>query len=94
MKYTKNEAIEKAKEFIEKVNKLEEEYGLSFNSDEGDDIYLSFKSKEDKKWDYIKLGWKGDGSGIKVMEVIKDKEYYKKQAISKLTKEEREALGL
>ena len=35
-------------------------------------------------WDILKIGWDGDGSGLKVKEVIKDSEFYKKQALSKL----------
>lgn len=92
-KYLKVEAIEAAKEFIKKVNKLEEEYGMIFNTDNS--IYLSYQSKEEgKHWDNIKLGWDGDGSPVKVKEVIKDKEYYKQKALKKLDDKEREALGL
>ncbi len=93
-KYSKNEAIESAKEFIKKVNALEKAYGIKFNSDTGD-IYLSYKLKEgDRIWDSVKIGWAGDGSGLKVTEIVKDSDYYKQQAISKLSKEEIEALGL
>jgi len=94
MKYTKEEAIKKANEFIEEVNKLENKYNMTFNSDTGD-IYFSYKTKEKNKvWDHISLGWVGDGSGIKVVEEFKIKERIKEQALSKLTEEEREALGL
>ena len=93
-KYSKNEAIEASKEFIKKVNDLEKEYGISFNSDKGD-IYLSYQAKDGSyKWDSVKIGWVGDGSGLKVTEIVKDSDYYKKQALSKLSKEEIEALGL
>ncbi len=93
-KYSKVEAIENAKEFIKKVNDLEKEFGFSFNTDD-DDIYLSYATKEGKPfYDTIKLGFIGDGSGIKVTERIKDKNFHKKQALSKLSKEEIEALGL
>lgn len=94
MKYTKEEAIEAANNFISEVNKLEDKYNLTFNSDTGD-IYLSFKTKEkDKVWDNISLGWDGNGSGIKVIEEFKIKEKIKEQALSKLTDEERKVLGL
>ena len=70
MKYTKNEALVVANEFITEVNKLEKKYNMTFNSDTGD-VYLSFKSNEDGKvWDNISLGWKGDGSSISVIEEI------------------------
>lgn len=93
-KYTKEEAIKAANEFIKKVNELEKEYGLSFNSDAGD-IYLSYKNSTDESyWGHVKLGWDGVGTGIKVTEIIKDKKYFREQALSKLSKEEKEALGL
>lgn len=67
---------------------------MTFNSDTGD-VYLSFKSNDDDKvWDSISLGWKGDGSGIKVIEEIKIKEKIRQSALDKLTEEERELLGL
>jgi hypothetical protein len=94
MKYTKKEAIVIANEFITEVNKLEKKYNMTFNSDTGD-VYLSFKSNDDDKvWDSISLGWKGDGSGIKVIEEIKIKEKIRQSALDKLTEEERELLGL
>ncbi len=93
-KYSKVEAIENAKEFIKKVNELEKEFGLTFNSDTSD-IYLSYKTKEEVPfWGSVKIGWIGDGSGLKVTEIIKDSDYYKQQALSKLSKKEIEALGL
>jgi hypothetical protein len=93
MKYTKEEAIEKANEFIKEVNELERKYNMTFNSDT-DDVYLSFKTSErNKVWDSVKLGWEGNGSGIKVTEKSKiDK--IKENALSKLTDEEKEILGL
>ena len=67
---------------------------MTFNSDTGD-VYLSFKSNDDDKvWDSISLGWKGDGSGIKVIEEIKIKETIRQSALDKLTEAERELLGL
>lgn len=94
IKYSKLEAIDSAKEFIGKVNKLERQYGLSFNSDTGS-LYLSYKTKEGTPvWDSVKIGWKGDGTGIKVTEEVKDSDYFRKQALSKLTPEEIELLGL
>jgi len=94
MKYTKNEALVVANEFITEVNKLEKKYNMTFNSDTGD-VYLSFKSNEDGKvWDNISLGWKGDGSSIIVIEEIKIKEKIRQSALDKLTEEEREVLGL
>lgn len=94
MHYTKIEAIEKAKEFIEEVNLLEKKYNLTLSSDTGD-VYLNFKTKQvGKVWDTINLGWVGDGSGIKVTEVLKDDKYYKEKALSKLSEKERKALGL
>lgn len=93
MKYTKKEAIEKANEFIKEVNELERKYNMTFNSDTGD-VYLTFETSEGNKvWDYVKLGWEGNGSGIKVTEKSKiDK--IKENALSKLTDEEKEVLGL
>jgi hypothetical protein len=68
MIYNKSEAIEVSKKFLKEVRLLEEKYGVSFNSDSGD-IYLTYKSDEDGKvWDNIKIGWEGDGTGLKVME--------------------------
>jgi uncharacterized radical SAM superfamily protein len=94
MKYYKEEAIHIANEFIAEVNKLEKRYNMKFNSDTGD-IYLSYERKEQGKyWDTISLGFDGDGSSIKVIEDIKIKEKLKKQALSKLTDDEREVLGL
>jgi hypothetical protein len=94
MKYSKEKAINIANDFISDVNKLEKKYGMTFNSDTGD-IYLSFKTTEkDKVWDTISLGWDGDGSGMKVIETTKMKQKIREQALSKLTDEERDVLGL
>ena len=94
MKYSKEEAIKIANDFIKEVNSLEKKYNMTFNSDTGD-VYFSFKTTEKNKvWDTISLGWDGDGSGIKVIEHVKLKEKLKEQALSKLTDEEREVLGL
>lgn len=93
MEYSKEEAIKIANDFINEVNLLEKKYNMSFNSDTGD-VYLSFKTTEkDKVWDSISLGWDGDGSGLKVTQKIKDIEKIKEQALSKLSDEERNALG-
>ena len=93
-KYSKNEAIEASNEFTKKVNDLEKEFGVKIGSDTGD-IYLSYKTIEGVPyWGTVKIGWVGDGSGLKVTEIVKDSDYYKKQALSKLSKEEIEALGL
>jgi len=94
MKYTKNEAIVVANEFITEVNKLEKKYNMTFNSDTGD-VYFSFKSKDvEKVWHNISLGWDGNGGGIKVVEEIKNKEKLKQSALDKLSQEERDALGI
>lgn len=98
MKYTKEEAIKVANDFITEVNKLEKKYNITFNSDTGD-VYFTFKTKVNfcqyhLVWNTISLGWSGDGSGIKVIEESYNNEKLKEQAISKLSKEEREALGL
>ncbi len=94
MEYSKEEAIKIANVFIEEVNRLEKKYDMTFNSDTGD-VYFSFRTtKKDKVWDTISLGWEGDGTSIKVIETIKMKEKLKEQALSKLTDEERDALGL
>lgn len=93
LKLSKKEAIKNSEEFLKEVHKLEDEYGVSIGSDEGD-IHLSFRtSKKDEVWDYVRIGWVGDGTDLKVME----EEYYenlKKEALSKLTEEEKEILGL
>lgn len=94
IKYLKSDAIDSAKEFLKEVNKLEKKFGFSFNSDRSD-FYLSYRTKEESRvWDSVKIGWIGDGSGLKVTEIVKDADYYKKQALSKLTPEEIEILGL
>jgi len=93
-KLSKPEAIAASEEFLKEVTKLQGKYGVSFNSDEGD-IYLSFKSSEkDKVWDTIDIGWEGDGTGLKVTEIIKDAAYLKEQALAKLSPEERKSLGV
>lgn len=93
MKYSKEEAIKMANNFIKEINRLEKKYNMSLNSDTGD-IYLSFKTTEKNKvWDSISLGWHGDGSSIKVIEEIKMKEKLREQALSKLSFEERDALN-
>ncbi len=91
-KYTKEQAIENAKKFLEEVTLLEEKYSISFNSDKGD-IYLSYQtSKKDKVWDFVNIGWTGDGTGLTVTEKTKDVK--KEEALSKLTDEDKELLGL
>ena len=94
-KFTKEEAIIAADAFLKEVIELQNKHGLSFNSDDGD-IYLSFKVKNPtgNHWDHVNIGWTGDGSDLRVTEVIKDDEYYKKQALEKLSPEELKALGL
>lgn len=80
--------------FLNAVNKLEKKYGVTINSDEGD-IYLSFKTTEKSKiWDTISIGWDGDGTDLKVTEVRKNREYYVKQALLKLSDKEKNVLGL
>lgn len=94
MKYSKEEAIKIANDFICEVNKLEKKYNMKINSDTGD-VYLSYHPNDNKKfWDTISLGWVGDGSGIKVIDRFNTKDELVKQALSKLTDEEREALDL
>lgn len=93
-KYTKKDAIEASKEFLKKVRELENEFGISFNSDEGDDFYLTYLTKDTvgKGWSTIKIGWDGDSTGLKVQE--DDTESIREQALSKLTEKELEVLGL
>ena len=94
IKYSKSEAIEATNDFLKKVSELEKEFGLSINSDTGD-IYISYKTKIGKPyWDTVKIGWKGDGTGLKVTEVIKDKEFFRQQGLAKLNEDEIKALGL
>jgi hypothetical protein len=91
--YTKEEAIQNAKIFLAEVKKLEEKHSLSFNSDTGD-IYLSFKKNHTggDQWGHVKIGWEGDGTGLKVKEkTLEDK---KKKALSKLSEEDKKLLGL
>ncbi len=97
--FTKEQAIDNAELFLVEVKKLEEKFSMSFNSDTGD-IYLSYKPYEGvdleynkrKHWDTVKIGWIGDGTGIRVME--KKEDYKKVIALAKLTDEEKELLGL
>lgn len=92
MEYTKDDAIDASKKFIEEVRAIEEKYDISFNSDTGD-IYLSYKkcNPVGNIWDSIKIGWIGDGSGLTVISEKIDK---KKEALAKLTEEDKEILGL
>lgn len=92
--YTKSEAIEKSREFLNELQLLEEKYSLSLNSDTGD-VYISFKKSDRTSgyyWGSVNIGWEGDGTGLKVME--KTEEDIKNEALSKLTEEERKALGV
>jgi len=95
-RYNREQAIEAANEFIKKVNKLEEEYALTFNTDH--EIYLTYKKQEpgsESHWGYINLGWDGDGSGIKVTDVYKDAYTLRREeALSKLTEEDKQILGI
>ncbi len=94
MKYSKEEAIKIAKDFINEVKKLQEKYNMRFNSNTGD-VFFSYKTTEENKvWDTIALGWDGDGTPIKVIEEVKMIEKIKEQALNKLTTEERTVLGL
>ena len=69
MKYSKEEAIKIANDFISEINQLEKKFNMSFNSD--NNVYFSFKTNEkDKYWDTISLGWDGDGTPIKVIEKL------------------------
>lgn len=90
MAYTKEEAIKIAKDFLQEVHQLEKKYGMSFNSDTGD-IYLSFQILgSDKIWDSVQLDWDGG----KMIIIEKTKEELRKEALSKLTPEDIEILGL
>jgi hypothetical protein len=91
MEYIKKEAIQKSKDFLKELKKLEKKYSLTLNSDSGD-IYLSFKNIDESKWDSVKIGWKGDNSGIQVME--KTDEDKRKEILEKLTEKEKKLLGL
>ena len=94
MKYTKNEAIIASRKFLKEVQKIEKKFGISISSDEAD-IYLQFRSsEEDKHWDVVHIGWDGDGTPLKVTDRIENKEYYKEQALAKLSDEEKDALDL
>lgn len=92
-KLTKEEAIDASIKFLEEVRLLEEKHGVSLNSDTGD-IYLSYKNADydvnyassNKVWDSVKIGWEGDGTGLKVLE--KKNDDIKKQALAKLTQED------
>jgi hypothetical protein len=91
--YTKEEAIQHAEKFLAEVRKLEEQYSLSFNSDTGD-VYLSFKKNHtgSDQWGHVKVGWEGDGTGLKVMS--KKKTDKVAEALSKLSEEDKKVLGL
>ena len=91
MQYTKEEATVVANKFITELLLLQIKYGLTLNSDTGD-VYFSYKSSEGKVWDSIPLGWDGDGTGIKVKE--DSAENIRQSALAKLSKIEREALGV
>lgn len=92
-KFTKQEAIDNAEKFLAEVRELEKKYSTSFNSDTGD-IYLTHKSSEKgEHWGNVKIGWEGDGTGLKVMEKSRA-DLSRKIALAKLTKADRVALGL
>ncbi len=91
----KEEAIKSAENFLKELTKLEKKYSLCLNSDTGD-IYLSFRRVKTidnlAEFDNVSIGWKGDGTGLIVTE--KTKEDYRREALSKLSEEEKEALGV
>jgi hypothetical protein len=88
-----NDAVGKAIEFVGEINELETKYGFSLNTDH--EIYLTYRNNDEMfTWSSVNLGWAGDGTPIRVTEVVKDKQYYKLKALSKLSKEECEALGV
>lgn len=91
-KYTKDEAIDKADEFLNELRALEEKHSITINSNRGD-IYLTYQSSEQGVfWGHVKIGWDGTGTGLRVLET---KESDKKaNALAKLTEEERKLLGL
>ncbi|MEK6829740.1 MAG: hypothetical protein AABY15_06490 [Nanoarchaeota archaeon] len=94
-KFTKIEAIQAAEVFVKEVREMEEKHGLKLNSDTGD-VYLSFQKRNPGNgnlWDSVKIGWDGDGSGLKVKEVD-DEEVIRQQALAKLSPRERKVLGL
>lgn len=97
--YLKNDAIKEAEKFLSEIRKIEEKYSFQFNADSGV-FYLTYKTVEGELdqtqpyWGSVAIGWSGNGSGLKVTEIVKDNEYYKQQALSKLSDEEKKALGL
>ena len=89
MLYEKQNAIRVAKQFIEEVRKLESKFSFSFNSDSGD-IYLSYRTAEKGKvWDKISIDW----IDTKLSVTEKTNAEIIDEALSKLTEEERKALG-
>lgn len=91
-RYTKEEAINNSKLFIEELLKLQEKYSLRIASDTGD-VYISYQSSDTNRvWGNIKIGWEGDGSNLKVIEKTKEDKII--EALSKLSDEEKKLLGL
>jgi hypothetical protein len=71
-RYTKEEAINNSKLFIEELLKLQEKYSLRIDSDTGD-VYISYQSSDTNRvWENIEIGWEGDGSSLKVIEKTKE----------------------
>ena len=91
---TKKEAIENSKLFLMDIHTLENKYGVSLGSDDGD-IYLTYKTNNvDNYWGTIDIGWDGDGTPLNVTETEEYTTRLKTKALEKLTEEEIEALGL
>ncbi len=89
--YSKEKAILIANEFVKGIHFLQKKYNMKLNSD--CNLHLSYYNNEKPTYrESIKIGWEGDGSDLKVLE--KTKEHLRQQALSKLTNEEKEVLGL
>lgn len=65
-RYTGLEATKYAKEFLNKIHKLEKEYGFVFYSD-GSDLYLKYLPIGKAKQGKVGIGWNGDGGGLTVL---------------------------
>jgi len=85
--FTQDEAIKSSRIFLKEVRELSKKHGLTFNSDTGD-IYLSFKKAdpgEGNHWGYVRVGWKGDGTGICVTDKIVSE--VREEKLAKINKE-------
>lgn len=89
MRYNKHSAIKVAKDFIEDIRSLEKKHHMRLCSDDNGSFFV-YTPETGKIFEYIPIIMNSERN----LTVLDETEKLRKQALDKLTPEEREALGI